>query len=103
MSDQLQLFAEPPQPRPWDEELTAWEAKMKAARYEAAVNEERFQQLKRVAESWAHDIRQAFLNRQPCPIITSDPVYESVLQWAFQLAAVPKDCLPTPIIDDNDR
>jgi hypothetical protein len=97
--------------RPWHEELTAWEAKMKQARHEQAVNEENFQQCKRLAEAWAVEIRQAFLNRQPCPIRVTGvegvhPLdalkYQMILEWAFQLACVPKECLP-PAPADGDH
>ena len=47
----------------------------------------------RLAESWAKDIRQAFLDRKPCPIIPA-PGYEYVLAMAFNLAQVPAGCLP---------
>lgn len=113
MSEQLQLFADPPRPRPlvrpWDEELTPWEAKVKRANYERAIAEEEFQMCKATAERWAVEIRQAFINRQPCPIRVKGvegvrPLdalkYEWILEWAFQLACVPKECLPAPVLDD---
>jgi hypothetical protein len=47
---------------------------------------------KRLAESWAKDIRKAFLERKPCPIIPAKG-FELELELAFDLAQVPVGCL----------
>ncbi len=40
---------------------------MRTPGYHEAVAEESFQEAKRLAESWAVDIRKAFVERKPCP------------------------------------
>jgi hypothetical protein len=51
-----------------------------------------WQETKRLAESWAEEIRTAFKERKPCPIIPA-PKFQHVLDYAFQLAAVPPECV----------
>jgi hypothetical protein len=49
-------------------------------------------QAEEIAESWAKEIRKAFLERRPCPIVPA-PGFEGVLEWAFLKAQVPQECL----------
>lgn len=58
----------------------------------AGMREESFQHTKRLAESWAEDIRKAFKEGRPCPI-RPEPAFAYVLDWAFQIATVPRECL----------
>ncbi|MGV3756989.1 MAG: hypothetical protein ACO1QS_16530 [Verrucomicrobiota bacterium] len=44
------------------------------------------------AEAWTVEIRPAFLERKPCPIIPA-PEFRWILDWALQLAQVPQECL----------
>ena len=42
----------------------------------------------------ADEIRQAFLNRQPCPFIM-EPRFQYLLEAALREASIPLECLPT--------
>lgn len=50
------------------------------------------QQNKELAERWAAEIQAAFKDGKPCPIIPV-PRNRWVLDWAFQIALVPRDCV----------
>ncbi len=65
---------------------------MRSAEYLLAVEKESYEESRRLAESWAEDIREAFKNRQPCPIQPEEN-YRHILDWAFRLAGVPAECL----------
>lgn len=58
----------------------------------AAADEENYRQMRAMAERWVAEIRNAFLERRPCPIRPT-PEFESVLLLAFQMAQVPQECL----------
>lgn len=92
----------------WWRELPAYQREMWRHRYEAqcasgtllpaylveAHARADFAEAQRLAESWAEDIRTAFKERKPCPIIPT-PQYKHVLDWAFALAQMePENLLP---------
>jgi hypothetical protein len=54
-------------------------------RLERMAADEYYNNRKALAESWAAEIRQAFLQQRPCPI-KPEPQYRWVLEWAFTLA-----------------
>jgi hypothetical protein len=45
-----------------------------------------------MAEAWAIEIREAFLQRKPCPIIPATG-FETILKMAFDLAQIPVDSM----------
>lgn len=59
--------------------------------YAVAMEEEEYRHSRQLAESWAVDLRQAFLEGKPCPIKPVPGLLgtEWILRWAFDLAAVP--------------
>lgn len=66
---------------------------MRRPGYFHAEAENAWRNAKALAESWAVDLRKAFLEGKPCPIRPA-PGYEAVLWYAFHLAQVPEACLP---------
>ena len=52
--------------------------------YQAGA-EDRYQRNLELATAWSKQIREAWLNRKPCPIIPA-PGFEHILHWAFDLA-----------------
>ncbi len=66
--------------------------RMRSAAFLAQLNEFGYQEAKRHAEYWARDLREAFVQRKPCPIIP-EPRYRWILDWAFQLAQLHPDNL----------
>lgn len=52
----------------------------------------KWEQVKAIAQNWSIDIRKAFRDRKPCPIIPA-PGFEIALDMAFDLACIPKGCL----------
>ncbi len=63
--------------------------------------EEHYQEGKKMAAAWAEEIRQAFKQGKPCPIRPTF-WYEHVLEWAFQMACVPRECLPEAPIENEE-
>ncbi|CAN5549612.1 hypothetical protein BH09VER1_BH09VER1_24950 [soil metagenome] len=68
--------------------------------YFAARAQEALAKSEKLAESWAEEIRKAFIHRKPCPIIPA-PGYENILAWAFVKAAVPAECLPPQQLEEE--
>ncbi len=100
--DQNELLLETEVDREWRammEDVYAWEENERLAALrrrdhnESYRREFHYQQNKQLAEHWAAQIRQAFLDRRPCPII-AEPRFQWILQWAFEIAQVPAECLP---------
>lgn len=63
-----------------------------------AIAEAEYANALALAKLWAEDIRHAFLDGRPCPIKPA-PNFRHILDWAFQLAAIPRQCMnpqPTP-------
>lgn len=74
--------------------------RMPSASLIMAHREAAWKQTKELAESWARDIRAAFLERKPCPIIPA-PGFEHVLHYAFDLAQVPVGCLAAAAVEED--
>lgn len=66
--------------------------KMSSPRSYGPPRREVVNQWQAMAEAWAVQIRQAFLQRKPCPIIPAKG-YETILEWAFQLAQIPAESM----------
>lgn len=66
--------------------------RMPVAAVLAADRQAKWEQTKELAQHWANDIRKAFRDRKPCPIIPA-PGFEIALDMAIDLAGIPKECL----------
>lgn len=64
-----------------------------------AARQERWKQTKAVAESWSKDVRKAFKEGRPCPIVPTPP-FELSLDMAIDLAGIPARCMD---IQRNDQ
>lgn len=53
--------------------------------------EEDYAHKKKMADGMAAELRQAFLDRKPCPF-KMEPGWEWLLSWALQLASIPVEC-----------
>jgi hypothetical protein len=58
-------------------------------------------QTKALARLWSGDIRKAFKEGRPCPILPT-PRFEIALDMAISLAGVPKACVERPSPDDEE-
>jgi hypothetical protein len=58
------------------------------------AEEEDYQRKKEMAERWAVEIGKAFKENKPCPFRPA-PGFEWLLDWAFEIATVPRQCLPS--------
>jgi len=58
----------------------------------AADRQAKWEQTKELSQHWANDIRKAFRDGKPCPIIPA-PGFEIALDMAIDLAGIPKECL----------
>src|SRR6185436_16407166 len=73
---------------PWAEELRPWRKKL----LDAAIINAQVKQSREIAERWAVELRQAFIERKPCPIKAIPGVAgipsqsECILSWAMDIA-----------------
>lgn len=61
----------------------------------------KWEQVKAIAQKWSIDIRKAFRDRKPCPIIPA-PGFEIALDMAIDLAGIPKECMKPEEKDDDN-
>ncbi len=61
----------------------------------------KWEQVKAIAQDWSIDIRKAFRDRKPCPIIPA-PGFEIALDMAIDLAGIPKECMKPEEKDDDN-
>lgn len=73
---------------------------MRSAGYIYNLEADAFEQTKKLANSWAAEIRLAWKNRQPCPIVPT-PQFQHVLDYAFELAALRPEHFPEPHTTDT--
>jgi len=64
--------------------------RLKPAWLVEALADHDFRQHEKLAQAWANDLREAFKERRPCPIIP-EPRYRHVLDWAFNLAQLDRE------------
>lgn len=57
-----------------------------------SARQAKWQQIQDLAQTWSNDIRKAFREGRPCPIIPA-PGFEVALDLAIELAGIPKACL----------
>ena len=75
--------------------------RMPVAAVLAADRQAKWEQTQELAQHWANDIRKAFREGRPCPIIPA-PGFEIALDMAIDLAGIPKECLKAaePVDDE---
>lgn len=75
---------------------------MRPAGYLEAMADHAYSIERERAESWAKVIQEDFKAGRPCSIKPA-PDYEWVLNWAFQIALVPRECVPPAPEEPEDE
>jgi hypothetical protein len=82
--------------------LAREENPMPTAGQQIARAKDTFKNNEQIAQAWARELKAAFLNRQPCPIIPT-PMFRHVLQWAYEIAQLTPDNLPTETEQQQEK